>query len=152
MKSFLGESWVFFTGFLLICVLVHVGEAMAEDWKFFTSDSKFDYYFDGTSKIHAGKDIVAIKVKAVCIDKEKYLNNIKIFGKPVEKYEKYSHDIISARVDCSNKRCLVELITEYDNQGKVIDYVAGALTNWLPVSKGTLYEILYQAACHRDAS
>lgn len=148
MKSFPGGSWVFFIGFLLIFVLVHVGEAMGEDWKFFTSDKKFDYYFDATSKIHAGKDILAIKVKAVCIDKERFMNDIKTFGKPVEKYEEYSHDIISAKVDCSNKRCLVEFITEYDSQGKVIDYVAGALTNWLPVSKGTLGKILYEAACH----
>ena len=32
------------------------------------------------------------------------------------------------------------------NEGKLIDYAAGALTNWLPVPEGTLGGILYQAA------
>ncbi len=112
MKSFAGEPWVFFIGVLLIFVLTHAEEAMAEDWRFLTSDKKFDYYFDATSKIHAGKGVFEIKVKAVCIDKEKFLNDIKTFGRPVEKYEKYSHGIICAKVDSSNRRCLVELITE----------------------------------------
>lgn len=125
-------------------------EAMAEDWKFFTSDKKFDYYFDAASKFLAGKNIFAIKVKTVCLDKEKFLNDVKTFGKPIKKYEKYSHTIICAKVDCLNKRYLVEVITEYDSQGKTIDHVAGALTNWLAVSKGTLGEILYQAACLQD--
>ena len=34
--------------------------------------------------------------------------------------------IFEATVDCPNKRYAVKLITEYDNKGKVIDYVAGA--------------------------
>ncbi len=121
---------------------------MTENRKFFTSDKKFDYYSNAKNKIHAGKDVFEIKLKAVCIDKEQFLNDIKTFGKLVEKYEKYSHTIFEANVDCSNKRYLVKLITEYDSEGKLIDYVAGALTNWAPVSPGTLGEILYQAACH----
>ncbi len=124
---------------------------MTEDWKFFMSDEKFDYYVNLKSKIHTGNGIFEIKVKGICIDKGKFLNDVKTFGKPVEKYEKYSHSIICAKVDCLNKRCLVELITEYDNQGKAIDYVPGALTNWLPVSPGTLGEILYQAACPSES-
>ena len=149
MKSFPGESYFFFIGFLLISILVHVGEVMAEDWQFFMSDKKFDYYVNAEDRIQAGNGLIEIKVKGVCIDKKSFLNDVRTFGKAVEKYEKYSHDIISAKVDCFNKRYLVEVITEYDSQGKVIDYVAGALTNWLPVSKGTLGEILYQAACHQ---
>ena len=121
---------------------------MTEDWKFFTSDKEFEYYFDTTSRIQTGKDVLEIKLKAVCIDKEKFLSDVKTFGKRVENYNKYSHTIFEANVDCSNNRYLVKFITEYDNRGKVIDHVAGALTNWLPVSKGTLGEILYQAACH----
>jgi len=148
MESFPNQSCFLFVVVLSIFVLVHAGKAMAEDWKFFASDKKFDYYFDAASKIHVGKDILAIKVKSICVDKEKFLSDVKTFGKSVEKYEKYGHNIISAKVDCSSKKCLIELVTEYDNEGKVIDYAAGALTNWSPVSEGTLGEILYQAACH----
>lgn len=104
--------------------------------------------FNAKNKIYAGKDVLEIKVKAVCIDKEKFLGDIKTSGKHRESYEKYSYTIFEANVDCPNKRYLVKLITEYDDKGKVIDDVAGALTNWLPVSKGTLGEIVYQAACH----
>ncbi len=148
MKSFPRESRFFFVLFLSIFVLVHMGKAMADDWKFFTKDKENDYYYNTENKIHEGKGVFEIQVKAVCIDKEKFLSDIKAFGKRFEDYEKYSHTIFIASVDCSNKKCLVKLITEYDTEGKVIDYVAGALTNWLPVSKGTLGDILYQAACH----
>jgi hypothetical protein len=112
------------------------------------SDKEFDYYFNAKSKVQSGKDVFEIKVKAVCIDKEKFLNDVKAFGKPVENYKNYNHTVFEANVDCSNKRYLGKLITEYNNNGKVIDHVAGALTNWLLVSRGTLGEILYQAACH----
>ncbi len=149
MKSFPKESRFFFVFFLSILVLAHLGGAMAEDWKLFMSDKKFDYYVNPKSKIHTGKGVFEIKVKGVCIDKEKFLNDVKAFGKPVENYKEFSHTVFEATVDCPNKRCLIKLMTEYDDRGKVIDYVAGALTNWLPVSPGTLDEILYQAACHQ---
>lgn len=135
------------TGILLILVLVHAGEAMEEAWKFIASDKESNYYNNVKRKDHLEKGLFRIEVKSVCIDKQKFLKSVKKLGRPVEKYERYSHTIFVATVDCPNKRCLIELITEYDNKGKVIDYVAGALTNWVPVSPGTLYEILYQAAC-----
>ncbi len=148
MKSFPRKSRVFMTGVLLIFVLVHAGEAMEEAWKFIASDKESNYYNNVKRKDHLEKGHFRIEVKAVCIDKQKFLGSVKKLGRPAKKYEKYSHTIFVAIVDCPNKRCLIELITEYDSQGKVIDYVAGALTNWLPVSKGTLGEILYQAACY----
>jgi hypothetical protein len=36
------------------------------------------------------------------------------------------HAVFEANMDCPNKRYAVKLITENDNKGKVIDYVAGA--------------------------
>jgi len=143
-----GRIMGFFIGFLLILVLANVEEAMGEDWKLFTSDKKFHYYLDATNKIHAGKGVFEVKVKGVSIDKEKFLKDVKTLGKPVENYKNYNHTVFEATVDCPNKGYFIKLITEYDDKGKVIDYVASALMNWLPVSKGTLGEILYQAECH----
>ncbi len=148
MESFWGESLVFFLGAMFIFILASVKNGVAKDWRLVTSDNKFDYYFNKEKKVDGAQGVFEIQVKAVCIDRKSFLGDIKTFGRSAKNYEAYSHTIFVAKVDCPNKRYLVTLITEYNDKGKAIDYVSGAMTNWLPVSSGTLGEILYQAACH----
>ncbi|HTF99815.1 MAG TPA: hypothetical protein VK654_04405 [Nitrospirota bacterium] len=122
---------------------------MAENWKLIANDKKFDYYLDATGKTHTDGPR-SVTVKAVCSNKELFMDEVWASGKPLDDYEKYSHSIIAAKIDCSKKKYLVEVITEYDTKGNVIDHVAGAMTNWLDASEGTFGKILYDADCHKE--
>jgi hypothetical protein len=148
MKRLPRASKILFIGLWLFFFLVRAGDGMTGDWRFFTSDKEFAYYLERGSEIQPGRGVLEARVEAVCVDREKFLNNLRSFGKPVKNYGKYSHTILEVTVDCSSKRYLMKLITEYDTDGKVINYVAGSPTNWLPMSTGTFGDILYRAACH----
>jgi|GEM_PF-5509196 len=119
----------------------------AADWQFFSESPRGNYFYDASGMKTISKNVIRVLVKLDITPEECERWHAR-FG---EKYRDFSHEEELKEINCSTKKARVISVTEYDENGEVIDRVHfGDTSGWDRIAPGTVNHALSKVVCKRQ--
>jgi hypothetical protein len=140
----------------MIILLIFIGglflagsEAEGTDWKRYSHDDLFLFYYDSDNIIRTSKDIV--KTWEVRIAKNQKAKDLitqiqKNAGRSIKGYEDIASQEFSYEINCSKKRIRIMSFEDFDDKGSILNSYNVAL-EWIDIAPKTVFETLSKIAC-----
>jgi hypothetical protein len=146
MRSYVG---IVFISLSLILLFGSIETVRCDDWKLFQSSPDGESYYN-MKQMQRTKDIVQISVKSFLSDDNKNIimeSRIKD-GLPVAGWDKWSYIIWSQEVDCRERKIRYVKVTNYSDDGKVLDSSSGMKGNWKVIPPNSPFNNLMKEVCN----